>query len=47
MIYCISGDVHDIFDPIVEKIIKLVDEQVVGVQKMGEPVAVSQIFTIQ
>lgn len=37
-----SDDVQEIFDPIVDQIVDLVEQQVLRVKQMGESVAVSQ-----
>jgi len=37
-----SDDVQEIFDPIVDQIVELVEQQVLRVKQMGESVAVSQ-----
>ena len=42
-----SSAVQDIFDPIVEKIISLVEQQVVSVQQKRETVAVNHPSTAQ
>jgi hypothetical protein len=41
LIRILSLEVKEIFDPVIDRIIELVKEQVVRVQEMGETVAVS------